>query len=318
MPSRVGQRRRTVWAGALAAVVLSAVLPQVASGAPAARYELAFLSQPQSVAAPGFTAPGYENPVLEMCDAVEVEVRQAGRRVTSPSFTVSLSSGAGLGGVPLTATTVEGVARFGNGTCTGGLTAGVVGTHTIKASARRAAEAESQSFTVLQYLGDCRNCSVPEQTAEDTSASMVSTSGGTVPNRLSFGVGADVWTDGMRAACPTGNERRDQVVTVDLLGHVKTVTVRWSKAAVQLVSDNGAGIWPVCMAAQYRFPSVAGPAEGQREVEDLPGWYAGQLLPCRDLDRTKQPCVDSLTKTKRGEQLAVVNLPNIPGDPRFV
>ena len=317
MRTRVGRRRSAVWAGAVAGVLVSALLPQVASGAPAERYELAFVSQPTAVAASGATAPGYTNPVLRMCAAVEVEVRSAGRRVSSPSFTVSLASDAGLGGAALTATTVDGIARFGDGTCTGGLTAGVVGTHTITASARRATGAESQPFTVLQYLGDCVNCSVPELTREDTTASLASTAGSST-NRLSFGVGADRWTDDMRAACPTGNERRDQVVTVDLLGHVKTVTLRWSKAAVQLVSDNGSGIWPVCMAAQYSFPTTAGPAGEQEELGDLPGWYAGQLLSCRDVDRTLSPCVDALTKTKRGEQVAVVHLPNITGDPRFV
>lgn len=314
MPSRVGQRRRTVWAAVLAAVLLGAMLPQAAAAAPPVRYELVFTGQPTPVAAAAANAPGYGNPVLRMCDAVEVEVRESGRLVTGLSFTVSLRSSAGLGGASLVATTVDGVARFGDGSCPGGLTAGVVGTHTITASADRAADGTSEPFTVLQYLGDCANCSVPELTREDTTASLASTSGAAT-NRLSFGVGADEWTDDMAAACPTGNERRDQVVTVDLLGHVKTVTLRWSKAAVQVVSDNGSGIWPVCMAAQYPFPVTDGTAGG---VDDLPGWYAGQLRPCRELDRTMEPCVDSLTKTKGGEQVAVVHLPNVPGDPRFV
>lgn len=314
MRTRVGHRRSVeVWV--LAAVLVGGLLPQVAAAAPAARYQLVFTAQPTSVAAPGATASGYSNPVLRMCEAVEVEVRESGRRVTGPAFTVSLSSSAGLGGAALSATTVDGVARFGDGTCTGGLTAGVVGTHTITASARRATAGTSDPFTVLQYLGDCDDCVTPELSNEDTTASLISASPGGGASRLSFGVGADRWTGAMAAACPTGNERRDQVVTVDLLAHVKTVTLRWSKAAVQVVSDNGSGIWPVCMAAQYAFPTATGTSTA---VSDLPGWYAGQLRPCREVDRTKNPCVDALTKTRRGEQVAVVHLPDVPGDPRFV
>lgn len=327
MRSRVKQRRSTVWAGVLAAVLVGALLPQVASGAPTERYKLVFRQDPGTVAASPAADPDGAGtsyvPTTVLCNAARtsplvVEVQDLnGRRVTGRSVVVSLSSSAGLklqGSGSVAVGSVDGYAVFG--TCAAGLTASVLGDdHTITATAGQAAPATSEPFSVLQYFGACAGCSVPALTQDDTTAGLrtATTSG---PQELTFSVGVDAWTDGMKAGCSVdGNPYRDTVVTVDLDAHAKTVTLRWSKVAVRWVAENGASGWPVCMWADYQFLAVGGLAPPAAEPS---GWYAGRLLACRDVDRSQVPCLDALTKTKRGEQVAVVQLPDNGKDPRFV
>lgn len=287
---------------------------------------LEFVQQASTVQRTAGTTPTYLglSPVLSMCPAPSVRVvDQNGTTVRAGAArTVTLAAtAAGLGGTP-EATTVDGVATFG--TCVSGVTASTLGTGLVAtASTTGLPDRTSTSFDVRPVYGSCPgDCSVPELTGGQgtTSASVQgrAATGASAADRLTFGVASDTWSAGDLGACDPdpettngANPYRD-VVTVDLSNHDKTVTLRWSKKAVQWATNNGSSQWQVCLAAAASFAAVG----GSSELVD--GWYVGALLRCGDPAlAAADPCVASLRRNG-GEQLATVSIPDRDGDPRMI
>lgn len=281
----------------------------------------------QVTTTPAPTAAGV-TPQLVMCPApVARLVDAAGDTATSaPATTVTLSGvpGLALGGGPVQATTVAGVAVFGD--CTSGITATTVGRGLqVVVSAGSLTPDTSDPFDVLPVYGACPgDCSVAPQTGTSTQTKATSAglhavaqTGAGPQDRLTFGVDVDPWTSADLAACdpdpggPGTNPFR-AVVTVDLANHDKTVQLRWSKDAVQWATNNGASQWQVCLAAEARFAAVGGDAVA------IPGtsWWVGALLPCSSAP-AGDPCVTGLRRDA-GDQVATVRIPNRPGDPRMI
>ena len=295
---------------------------------------LAWVTQPSSVqasagAAAAATAQAAGD-VTFMCPAPQVRVVDSlGNTVTSSTASVSLaratgSADAGLSGS--TATAVAGVATFGNAGCSAGVSASTQGYgYTLTAtSSGLTPTGASSPFDVLLVLRSCgETCSTGDLTGpEKTVASVVATGGAGDPDRLSVGFRAP-WPQSFTDACDpdpnatstTPNPFRDRVM-VDLADHDKTVTLRWTKQAVQWATNNGAAKWQVCLAAEAPFSAVLSDGSvGETPLVD--GWYVGALLPCGD-DRlvATDPCLLSNGRNK-GEQVAEVSIPDRPGDPRM-
>lgn len=292
---------------------------------------LQFAAQPNNIQAAG-QAPGTDTtPVLMTCPVVQaldargnVATSFAGRVLLTPS-----DAGLGLtlgGSTPAAASAVAGIARFGTGTdadhtCTGGLAATKLGFgYTLTASSAGVVSKVSEPFDVLQFYALCgASCSTPTLTAKSTTASVSAT--GSAAAALTFDVGQRGWEEYASACNPdvgaTGLNPDRAPVTVDLDAHAKTVTLVWSKQAVQWAINNGASQWRVCMAATYPFASDHLDTFGAGTDAD-PTIYVGGLLRCDSPSvGALDPCVQKLNKT-HGMQQATIYMPARDGDPRMI
>lgn len=301
-----------------------ALVLQVAGRTPAA---LRIVTQPSTVqvssASPGAGAR------TVMCPAPAVAVVDAGGATVTglPPTAVQLLPSSGDGGLrlggatPVVARTVDGVATFGTADCSSGITATqpgtglrVVATATYDGAALTSTP--SAPFEVLPYFATCAaECTTPVLVGDDgTSAQVVATGGSGPDDLLSFAVGlADAADKQTYASCqpdPSGVNPFRDVVRVDLADHRKAVTLRWSKQAVQWATNNGTPQWTVCLAAAYPF-TAAGPL-----LPAADGLFVGRLLPCADVDPATTPCVSRLSRSA-GEQVGLVLLPDVPGDPKM-
>ena len=293
---------------------------------------LAWVQQPTTIQVTGseVVASGY-SPRLVMCAAPQVRiVDSAGRTVTDGALdgtTVSLTdAGNALAAAGLTATTTAGVATFGDAGCTTGITGRAVGTGlTTTASAGSLTSPASSTFDVRKVWGTCTGstCSVSGLAGPAKTTAGVHGSGkqGTGGEQLVFDLAASTtWQAAFGGACDpdpgTGdavNGFRD-VTTVELGGYDKVVELRWSKAAVQWATNNGAKQWDVCFAALYPFQAAGGVPTGL--VHEGQTWYVGALQPCAAV-ASDQPCLLSLGRNA-GQQTASVRIPFNPLDPRMI
>jgi len=312
--------------------------PTVAAASTATR--LAFDVQPSTVQSSGSTTVSSNGLIAKtlMCGpAPSVRLEDGGGNLV-PTNGVSITlaragtANPGLAG-PLVATTVNGVATFGACVATetgvtGGISAATLGRgYQLSATATGLTSATSLPFDVLQTFGTCTGaCSVAPTTGTSqgsTTAGLTAVPAvGTTGGRLSFGVGqvGDGWTTAEQDACdpdPGGSTDLNPyraVVTVDLGGYDKTVTLRWSKQAVQWATNNGSSQWRVCLAAEAPFAAVGGTST---DVVDS-RWFVGTLLPCGDgALAVTDPCVRDLRRNG-GDQIATVVIPDRDGDPRMI
>ena len=280
---------------------------------------LVWLQQPSTVQVSSSAAVAGTGvtPVTSMCPAPSVKVVDAQDNIVTAARTVTLSpvgSTLAIGGTT-SVTTVNGIATFG--TCASGVTSSTLGREfTVNAATTGLPSLGSATFSVLATYGTCAsNCSLTGATGPNkTTAGLQANagSGASGSDRLSFGVGIDPWSTSDLAACDpdpesTGrtNPYRDPV-TVDLANHDKTVTLRWTKQAVQWATNNGSSQWHVCLAAAASF-------SGSTAVGS---WFIGYVQPC-GVAPAGDPCLSDLRRNG-GDQLATVNLPNQPGDPRMI
>ena len=259
-------------------------------------------------------------PILGTCASVRA-LDALGNLATSFSGTVALTPSDSQLGLQLNSSNtvaraaVNGVASFGSGDCSNGLSATKLGFgYTLTASSTGVTSAVSNAFNVLQFYVNCSaSCSTPSFKGRGTTGSAQAQ--GTTTDTLTFDVDATAWA--FQAACNPDfgatdvNPQRAQV-TIDLNAHSKTVTLLWSKQAVQWAINNGASQWRVCMAATYPFHAVDGAATA------VGAFYVGALLPCGSpaVVATADPCLQKLNKSG-GQQQAVVFIPNVAGDPRL-
>jgi hypothetical protein len=286
---------------------------------PATRLD--FVRQPTTVQGTGQAAGTDTTAILTTCASVRA-LDALGNLATSFTGSVALTpsdSALGLaldGTTPVAATAVAGVATFGSGAaCTGGLSATKLGfDYTLTASSGTLTTDTSDPFDVLQFYASCgASCATPSIKGGGTTASALAQ--GTSTNSMTFDVGQQSWS--YDALCnpdvgaATSNPYRD-AVTIDLDGHSKTVTLLWSKQAVQWAINNGASQWRVCVAATFSFPAVGGSATSAGD-----GFYVGALLPCGSAGLgTTDPCLQKLNKSG-GQQQGIVLLPLRPGDPKM-
>ena len=293
-------------------------------------HSLSWVQQPTTIQVTGseILASGFA-PQLVMCPAPQVRiVDSAGRTVTDAALdgtTISLSNSAGaLAAAALTATTTAGVARFGTAGCTAGITGQGLGTGLrTTASAGSLTSPASDSFDVRKVWGKCTGatCSVTGLTGPAKTTAGVTGSGkqGSADERLVFDLSASTtWQAAFGTACDpdpgtgdTVNGFRD-VTTVVLGGYDKVVELRWSKAAVQWATNNGAKKWDVCFAALYPFTASGGSAQVVHEGQT---WYVGALAPCASVP--SGPCLATLGRNS-GQQTATVRIPYNPLDPRMI
>ena len=325
---------------AVAAGVLAGPAGAARPGTAEPRLVLAFDVGPSTVQQTGSTVAGPGvTPVLVMCDAVTVSIRDGSdpsRVFTGGSHAVTLTAtGGGLrlnGGTSLVATTTDGVATFG--TCAAGITATTLGLGLqMSASARiggqRLTATAADTFDVLPVYGDCSGeCSTGQlrRSGGDTTAQLTASGGDPTQGgkRLTFySEGpATGWDGGLADLCDPDpdtdpgslvNPYRD-VVTVDLLDHTKDLMLTWSKQAVRWATNNGASLWQVCLATTYPFETVEGDAVAA-VVDGESGWFVGHLLPCDDDRVDTDPCLTSNGRNA-GNQVAVVHIPDVDGDPK--
>jgi hypothetical protein len=285
---------------------------------------LDFVRQPTSVQGTGQSTGTGTTAILTTCASVRA-LDALGNLATSFTGTVTLTPsdsalGLALGGTtPVAAATSAGLATFGTGTgCTGGLSATKLGFgYTLTASSGTLGTDTSDPFDVLQFYAACgAACSTPAiKGAKGTTASAQATSASTDTHPLTFDVGQRGWA--YDAICNpdvgvSGTNPYRDAVTIDLNAHSKTVTLQWTKQAVQWAINNGASQWRVCVAATFVFPAVGGPATDAGD-----GFFVGALLPCGSsgLSAT-DPCLQKLNKSG-GLQQAVVLLPLHDGDPKM-
>ena len=282
--------------------------------------------QPTTIQGSDESAGTGSQAVLTTCVTVRA-LDQLGNLATSFTGSVTLTPsdatmGLKLGGsTTVAASAVAGVATFGSGTgCAGGLSATKLGFgYTLTAGSTGLTSDVSDPFDVLQFYALCSgSCATPKRTAGETTSSAVATSESpTDPHPFTFLVGQGTWeyadTCNPDVGAEGTNPYRSQV-TVDLNEHDKTVTLLWTRKAVQWAINNGASQWRVCIATTYPFAVVGGSAT---EVGDT-GWYVGALLPCGHaaLGLT-DPCLQKLNKSG-GQQQAVVYIPQRPGDPKII
>ncbi|MCW2669199.1 MAG: hypothetical protein JWO27_1096 [Frankiales bacterium] len=269
------------------------------------------VSSSQAVAGAGVT------PVVSMCPAPQARVVDAQGRTVTATRTVSLSpigTTLALGGTTSTAT-VGGVATFGS--CASGVTSSTLGRgFQVSASASGLTPASSTTFSVLPTYGTCAaTCSVTGAVGAHNTGAAVQADPATdagAADRLSFGVGVDPWSAADLVACDPdpessgrANPYRDPV-SVELAHHDKTVTLRWTKQAVQWATNNGSAQWRVCLAAAASFTGSV----------QVGSWWVGPLQACRAVP-VGDPCVADLRRNG-GEQFATVRVPDRPGDPRMI
>jgi hypothetical protein len=295
--------------------------------------QVAAASAPSGVTTTGFT------PTHVMCPAIRV-VDASGAPVTDTDVEVTVTaSGGGLTytdpngtqGFPVKRTTSAGVLRLGNQACTEGVRGTTLGTGltmTATATVATASRSISGGYAVLPVYGTCSgaSCSASGVTGDKGTTASVEASGGSgSANRLTFyALDYRAWTFPNDSCDPDPgtkgvNPYRDEV-TVDLNGYAKTLTLRWTKKAVQWHTNNGAKNWQVCVATDYPWTGLTGPAVAYPEgaTGDDVEWYVAAAPPCpTDLGTATGPCLQSLGRNS-GEQVAVVYLPNVDGDPRFV
>jgi hypothetical protein len=286
---------------------------------------LEFVRQPTSVQGSTQADGSGTAAVLTTCASVRA-LDVFGNLATSFSGPVTLTpsdTGLGLalgGGTPVATDAVAGVAAFGTGTaCTGGLSATKLGFgYTLTATSGTLTPDTSDPFDVLQFYAACgASCATPALGRRSgTTASATASSSSSDTQRFTFDVGQRGWEYADTCNPDVGalgtNPYRD-AVTVDLDAHSKTVTLLWSKQAVQWAINNGASQWRVCVAATFGFAAVGGPATAVGG-----GFYVGALLPCGSSGlAATDPCLQKLNKSG-GQQQAVVLLPLRDGDPRMI
>jgi hypothetical protein len=285
---------------------------------------LEFVTQPTTVQGTGQPGGTGATPILTTCASVRA-LDVFGHLATSFTGMVTLTPsdldlGLALNGDPaVEKAALAGLASFGTGTgCTGGLSATKLGFgYTLTASSGALATDTSDPFDVLQFYAACgAACSTPAiKGAKGTTASAQATSTSTDTHPLTFDVGQRGWA--YDAICNpdvgvSGTNPYRDAVTIDLNAHSKTVTLQWTKQAVQWAINNGASQWRVCVAATFVFPAVGGPATDAGD-----GFFVGALLPCGSsgLSAT-DPCLQKLNKSG-GLQQAIVSLPLHDGDPKM-
>jgi hypothetical protein len=311
------------------------------SGPPVALEFVAGASSVQSTTSPD--APGV-TAVRTMCAPPSVRlVDAAGSTVTWwPATAVSLSADLGdltvQGGA---VSTVSGVAAFGPAPGTDGAcaaSAGSVSAGTARLDDVLTAEATvggavltardtvvvggqrvDRTFDVLAVYGRCAaECAPSSQRDEVRASAAISTSEPDAPSELlTFDVeGSGSWRSPRSVCDPdpgaTAVNSQRRAVKVDVDNRSKDVTLLWSKKAVQESTNNGASLWGVCLEAEYDVIGLdgSGAVTTGRVV---------RLLPCGDAalaDEPLNPCLSALTKTAKGQQRAVVHMPDREGDPR--
>jgi hypothetical protein len=291
---------------------------------------LEFVTQPTSVQGTGQAQGTGATPILTTCPSVRA-LDTLGNLATSFTGTVTLTPAAADPGLAFAGTTqvgaiaavaTAGLATFDTDSGTGcaGLSATNLGFgYTLTASSGTLATDTSDPFDVLQFYASCgASCATPTiKGAHGTTASAHATSTSTDTDPLTFDVGQRAWQPYAGICNPdvgaAGSNPYREAVTIDLGAHDKTVTLLWSKQAVQWAINNGASQWRVCLAATFAFPAVGGPAAGP--LDD--GFYVGALLPCGSVGLTAtDPCLQKLNKSG-GQQQALVLLPLRPGDPKM-
>jgi hypothetical protein len=285
---------------------------------------LEFVTQPTSVQGTGQSGGTGTTPILTTCASVRA-LDSLGNLATSFTGSVTLTPsdlalGLALdGNASVAADASAGLASFGTGAgCTHGLSATKLGFgYTLTASSGSLTTDMSDPFDVLQFYASCgASCATPTiKGSKGTTASAHATSVSTDTHPLTFYVGQVDWAYASICNPDVGangtNPYRDPV-TIDLDAHGKTVTLLWTKQAVQWAINNGASQWHVCLAATFAFPAVDGPAASAGD-----GFFVGALLPCGTVGLTAtDPCLQKLNKSG-GQQQALVLLPLRPGDPKM-
>jgi hypothetical protein len=302
---------------------------------------LEFVTQPTSV-------QGFDQPVVTGTTSIRTtcaSVRaldDVGNLATSFNGTVTLTpsdSGLGLGlglppdrTAPVVTSAHDGLASFGDPKlgCADGLSATkldyVSATkldygYTLTTSSGTLGQDTSDLFDVLQFYASCgASCATPViKGAHGTTASAhaTTTSTSTDTNPLTFDVGQRAWQPYAGNCNPdpgaVGTNPYREAVTIDLGAHDKTVTLLWSKQAVQWAINNGASQWRVCLAATFEFNAIGGLVIAPSDD----GFYVGALLPCGSVGLTAiDPCLQKLNKSG-GQQQAIVLLPDRTGDPKM-
>lgn len=264
-----------------------------------------------------------------MCPPVTAAVEDSLGNVVSwlPATAVTLSStgtpGLQLNGLStLSANTANGVATFGDATCSSGLTAANQGTFDLKASTTVAAgtgyaggsfntPAPQPMFNV--FLQTCvGNCNVDLPPGHDMNANIVGTGTSTDP------VVGFISASSLASGCDTSIAYRPEQTTFLLENHDKTVTVAWSKKVTNLDPRNGTPFWPVCLQAPYNVYANDTPTHAA--LRDATN--GAMLALCstagvahRTDGQPDAPCILNLFKNAASEH-AVLWLPNLPGDPR--
>jgi hypothetical protein len=309
---------------------------------------LEFVKGPSNVqvtVSPALAVPSGTTPVLTTCPSVralddgENLATSFTGNVTLTPFDPNYDPGLAFDGTTqVAAVAIAGQVTFNTDTdpehgCTGLSAANLGLGYQLKASSPSLAPDTSDPFDVLQFYAAClASCATPAITGTGTTASAqaTSTSTSTDPPLLTFYVGqhhvgqkewpyaADICNPDVGAQ--DFNPYRD-AVTIDLAAHDKTVTLLWSKKAVQWSINNGASQWRVCLAATFKFHAVDGWATCVDDAATCavgPATYVGALLPCGSsiLLGTGDPCLKKLNKSG-GQQQAVVLLPDREGDPKM-
>jgi len=282
---------------------------------------LQFGVQPTTIQGANQPTTTSTTPVLTTCATVRA-FDALGNLATSFTGSVALTpSDPALGlqfdGGTAATNAVAGVATFGTGSdCIGGLSATKLGFgYTLTASSTGVTSDVSSPFDVLQFYAKCAaSCGTPTfKGPNGTSGSAQAQGTGT--NNLTFDVGRHDWLYNTKTCNPdvgaaTFNPYRD-AVTIDLNAHSKTVTLLWSKQAVQWAINNGASQWRVCVAVTFPFLGADGTAQSGGD-----GFFVGALLPCGTAGlAADSPCLLKLNKSG-GQQQAVVSLPLHDGDPK--
>jgi hypothetical protein len=290
---------------------------------------LEFVTQPTSVQGTGQAQGTGATPILTTCPSVRA-LDNLGNLATSFTGTVTLAPSAADPGLAFAGTTqvgavaavaTAGLASFDTDSGTGctGLSATNLGFgYTLTASSVTLVTDTSDAFDVLQFYASCgTSCATPViKGVHGTTASAHATSTSTDTHPLTFDVGQRAWQPYAGICNPDpgaiGSNPYRESVTIDIGAHDKTVTLLWSKQAVQWAINNGASQWRVCLAATFAFPAVGGPAASAGD-----GFFVGALLPCGSVGLTAvDPCLQKLNKSG-GQQQALVLLPLRPGDPKM-
>jgi len=282
--------------------------PEVLTTAVTGGCALRFAAQPQDarvgerISAADFDPAG--PPV-----SVEV-VDGGGNRLTSsaPTVSVDLASAGGLGTLlgQNSVTAAAGFAAFGD------LSVDAPGSYRLQASAPGLEPAVSALFTIQQVAIECvedvdcsGSLSTPRSNVDASAFAGPATDAGFL--QLSFNTG-------FRPDCTGYQELSADWALVLGPDRQKRVVYSIDKRVMNASPDNGASSLQMCFAAPFTFPTRAGgaPQEADIDGDGAIDWYYATLPDCGT-----PPCVASRRKDRAGNGVIEVRAPAGAEDPAY-